>query len=328
VHRTAPREVIGSTLAELAAGDPRVVVLDADLGRSTRLTPFERRFPDRYIQLGVAEQNAIGVATGLAYAGLRPVFVTFAMFAVGLPWTQLRQAAYAGVGFTVVGTHPGLDVGPDGGTHQMLEDLALARVIPELTVLSPCDRPETVAALTAAVASGTLVYVRVGRHPVPDLHDAVDGFPFGAAEILLDAGRDCVIVTDGSMAATAVEAAAALHLQGAACCIVNIRSIKPLDVTLLRELAAHTQLMVTVENHSIIGGLGSAVAEAVADLPCTVVRLGMPDAFGTSGTAEALRAHFCLDATGVAASIKTALDSKTRTKPSLAARRRRLRATS
>ena len=147
----APREILGETLAQAAEKDPKLVVLDADLGRSTRLTPFEERYPERYLQMGVAEQNAVGVASGLVYAGFHPVFVTFTMFAIGLPWTQLRQTAYAGLPIKIIATHPGFDIGPDGGTHQMLADLALSRVIPGLVVLSPCDTPETVAAISAAL---------------------------------------------------------------------------------------------------------------------------------------------------------------------------------
>ena len=139
----APREVIGETLVALGEKDPKLIVIDCDLGLSTRLVPFEERFPERFIQLGSQEQNAIGVATGLAYAGYHPVYVSFTMFSIGLPWTQIRMAAYSKVAFTIIGTHPGFDIGPDGGTHQMMEDLALARVIPGLDVLCPADSNET-----------------------------------------------------------------------------------------------------------------------------------------------------------------------------------------
>lgn len=302
----APRDVIGDTLVEIGRTDPRLVVLDADLGRSTRLTAFEEAFPQRFLQLGVAEQNAVGVATGLSYGGFHPVFVTFAMFAVGLPWTQLRQAAYAGASLTLIGTHPGLDAGPDGGTHQMLEDLALSRVIPEVVVLSPADIPETRAAIRTAIATEGLVYVRVGRHPVPDLHTVVERYPVGKAEVLLDAGRAVVLVADGSMAATALEAGRRLVRQGVAVSVVNVRCVKPLDATLLRSLVHPTTLVATVENHSVMGGLGGAVAELLDDQPCRLLRLGVPDSFGVSATTEQLRQRFGLDADAVVQAVLTA----------------------
>jgi transketolase len=291
----APREIIGITLANLAESDAKLVVLDADLGRSTRLLPFEERFPQRYIQLGVSEQNAVGVASGLVYAGYHPVFVSFTMFSIGLTWTQIRQAAYAGLPITIIGTHPGYDIGPDGGTHQMLEDIALARVIPEIQVLTPCDTPETEAAIRAAVASPHVTYVRVGRHPVPDFHEPMSTFPIGKAEMLFDQGRDYVLIADGSMVATAMEVAKRLIASGKMVCVVNIRSIKPLDELLIRELSLQSRLLVTIENHSIYGGLGGVIAEVVSEIGGRLIRIGAPDRFGESATTEELRRINCLD---------------------------------
>jgi len=295
----APRDIIGPTLAVCAAGDERLIVLDADLGRSTRLTVFEERFPERYIQLGVAEQNAVGMASGLIYAGFRPVFVTFTMFAIGLPWTQVRQAAYAGLPLKIIGTHPGYDIGPDGGTHQMFEDLALSRVIPEIEVLTPCDTPEAIGAIQTALVSPRLTYVRIGRHPVPDLHDESVNFQIGKAEIIFERGRDFVLIADGSMVATACEVAERLSAENLKVCVVNIRTIKPLDEDLLRELCRSARLTVTVENHTVFGGLGGAVAEVVSEFGGRLLRIGSRDRFGESApTTDLLRSN-SLDVDGV-----------------------------
>ncbi len=306
----APREIIGTTLISHAENDERLIVLDADLGRSTRLTAFEERFPTRYVQLGVAEQNAIGLASGLVYAGYHPVFVTFTMFSIGLPWTQLRQAAYAGLPLKIIGTHPGFDIGPDGGTHQMLEDIALARVIPELELLTPCDTPETIAAIHAALASPRLSYVRVNRRPVPDLHSEPTDFPIGKAEIIYDQGRDYVIIADGSMVATAIDVAKQLVAKGRAVCVVNIRTIKPLDEELVLSLSKGAYLTITIENHSIYGGLGGCVAEVISTTGGRLLRIGSQDCFGESATTEELLALHKLDVQGILHRIETAIENK------------------
>ncbi len=305
----APRDIIGPTLADYAAGDERLIVLDADLGRSTRLTAFEEQYPERYIQLGVAEQNAVGMASGLIYAGFKPVFVTFTMFAIGLPWTQVRQAAYAGLPLKIIGTHPGYDIGPDGGTHQMFEDLALSRVIPEIEVLTPCDTPESIAAIQSALASPRLTYVRIGRHPVPDLHDEPVDFKIGKAEIIFERGRDYVLIADGSMVATACEVAERLRGEELQVCVVNIRTIKPLDEDLLRELCKSARLMITIENHSVFGGLGGAVAEVVSEFGGRLLRIGSRDHFGESApTTDLLRSN-ALDVNGILEQIVPAIKS-------------------
>jgi transketolase len=302
----APREIIGAVLARAAETDTRLVVLDADLGRSTRLAPFEERFPDRYIQLGVAEQNAVGMASGLVYAGYHPVFVTFTMFAIGLPWTQLRQTAYAGLPIKIIGTHPGFDIGPDGGTHQMLEDIALARVIPELVVLSPSDTPETEAAIYAALNSDKMTYVRVGRHPVPDLHSAEVVFTIGKAEVIYDQGRDLVLIADGSMVASALAVGKTLAERGVAVSVINIRTIKPIDEELIRRFSEQARLLVTVENHTVLGGLGGLIAEIASEDGTQVLRIGSRDRFGESATTEELRKLHLLDVDGILEQIREA----------------------
>lgn len=301
----APREILGTTLADIADKDEALVVLDADLGRSTRLGPFEERHPARFLQMGVAEQNAVGVASGLAYAGMKPVFVSMAMFSTGLPWTQLRMAAYAGLHVVTVGSHPGLDIGPDGGTHQMLEDLALMRSIPEFSVLTPCDTQETIEAIRWALEASGPVYVRVGRQPVRQLEHSAPFTP-GTAEIVSSGGLDVALVAEGSMVSIAYEVAQDLAAAGIGATAVNIRSIKPLDTGLLRDLAGKCPLMVTLENHSAFGGLGGAVAEVVAG-ETRLERIGTPDVFGSSATADELRGEFQLDRRGVLARLRDLL---------------------
>jgi transketolase len=297
----APRDIIGKVLADLAEEIEDLVVIDADLGRSTRLGEFERRFPARFVQVGVAEQNALGIATGLAYTGYLPVFVDFAMFAVGLGWTQLRQAAYAGVRLKVIGTHPGFDAGPDGGTHQMLEDLALARSLPGVSVLMPCDTPEVDAAIRAGLALEGVSYIRVGRYPVPDLHEAPPEYPLGRAELIRDAGRDCVLVADGSMVWPAMQAADLLESRGIHTSVVNTRWLKPFDDELIIRLGREATALVTVENHSIVGGLGGLIAEVLAQEGRPFLRLGSNERFGESGPIADLRRKHCLDADCIAA---------------------------
>jgi len=316
----SPRDALGTVLADIAARDDRLVVIDADLGRSTGLAEYERRFPDRFVQVGVAEQNALGIATGLAYAGYRPVFVSFAMFAVGLTWTQLRQAAYAGLPVTVIGTHPGLDAGPDGGTHQMCEDLALTRTIPELAVLAPADTSEVAAAVEAAYRLDRVAYVRIGRYPVPDLHAPVSLYPEGRGEVLRAEGTDCLFVAEGSGVWVSLQAAEQLAKDGIGARVLNARWIKPFDVELLRAHAAEVDLVVTVENHSALGGLGGVVAEVLTDPAAPilrpVLRLGTDDLFGESGSLEDLRIARGLTPDAIAARTVAVLRDRTSERPS------------
>lgn len=295
----APREIIGDTLVEIGKRDPTLLVIDCDLGRSTRLTPFEKAFPKRFIQLGSQEENAIGMATGLSYAGYHSVFVCFTMFSLGLPWTQIRMTAYANVPFTIIGTHPGFDIGPDGGTHQMMEDLALSRVIPRLEVHTPSDVNETRSAMEQAIGSDRLIYLRIGRQPVPVHYPETTRFQSGKADLWLDHGRDVVFIADGSMVFTAQEVAETLERQGLKTAVVNIRSVKPLDETLLRKLAVESKLLVSVENHSVLGGLGGAVAEVISEEGGRLCRIGSLDCFGESASADELRHKHQMDAEGI-----------------------------
>jgi transketolase len=303
-----PREVIGEVLCEIGACDEKLIVIDTDLGRSTRLTKFEENFPERFIQLGSAEQNGVSIACGLSYAGFHPVFVSFTMFAIALPWTQLRMAAYSGCNITILATHPGFDIGPDGGTHQLLEDLALSRVIPEAYVFLPCDRPETRAAIKKSISLDKLVIVRIGRHPVPDLHETETEFEPGKAEVLRNQGEDVVLISDGSMASVCCQVSDRLAEDSIPNSVINIRSIKPLDRDLIRHYARTSKVIVTVENHSILGGLGGAVAEIISELGGKLIRIGSPDCFGESATTEELRHSYGLDTNNIITRIKSEIE--------------------
>ncbi|MFZ3069839.1 MAG: transketolase C-terminal domain-containing protein [Anaerolineaceae bacterium] len=299
LNLVAPRDVIGDALVEIGKKDDSLLVLDCDLGRSTRLVPFETHFPERFIQLGSQEQNALSVATGLALAGYHPVFVCFTMFALGLPWTQIRMAAYAKVPFTIIGTHPGFDIGPDGGTHQMMEDIAIARVIPWLDVHTPSDANETRAAMRTLIGNERLNYIRIGRHPVPLHYPEEVRFTPGKADFWLNEGREVVLIAEGSMIFNTYEAARALRASGVGASAINIRSIKPLDEALLRQLAGESRLLVTVENHTVLGGLGGAVAEIVSEQGARLIRIGSRDVYGESATTDELRHKHGLDVEGI-----------------------------
>lgn len=295
----APRDIIGKTLLQIADEDKTLLVLDCDLGRSTRLSSFEQEFPSRFVQLGSQEQNALSVATGLSIAGYHPVLVSFTMFSIGLPWTQIRMAAYAHVPFTIIGTHPGFDIGPDGGTHQMLEDLALARVIPWFDVHTPSDINETSSAMRTLIGNNKLNYIRIGRQPVPVYYPSDVKFTPGRADFWIDQGRDVVLIADGSMIFNAYEAAHMLAERGIGISVVNIRSIKPLDEDLILKLSKESKLLVTVENHSIYGGLGGAVAEIVSTVGGRLLRIGSQDKFGESGSTDELRVKHGLDSNSI-----------------------------
>lgn len=304
----APREIIGTTLVELGRDDEKIIVIDSDLGRSTRIAPFEKEYPQRYIQVGSAEENAASIACGLAYAGFKPVFVSFTIFAIGLPWTQLRMAAYAGLPIVIIGTHPGYDVGPDGGTHQMFEDIALSRVIPEMVVLNPCDATETKAAIETALKSKQICYIRIGRHPVPDFHKNGTRFEIGKSEIIQDNGDDCLLIADGSMVATAQEIALELKALDIGTSVINIRSIKPLDKEMILERSQKSKLVISIENHSIYGGLGGLIAEAISEQPVPHIIIGAPDKFGESAKTEELREKYGLDKDGILKRINSSIE--------------------
>ncbi|RII25287.1 MAG: transketolase [Geobacter sp.] len=293
----ATRDAYGETLAELGGEDSRIVVLDADLSGSTKTGVFAKKFPERFFNMGIAEANMVGTAAGLAAVGKVPFLSTFAIFAVGRAWEQVRQSlAYPKANVKVVATHGGVTVGEDGGSHQSVEDVAIMRAVPNMTVIVPADGVETKAAIRAAAAYKGPVYVRLGRNKVPTVFPADYRFEIGKGTELV-AGTDLTFITTGLMTAQAVTAAEQLKKEGVSARVVHIGTIKPLDREIIAKAARETGVIVTAEEHSIVGGLGSAVAEVLAEeCPVPLKRVGVNDRFGTSGKAEELLKYFGLTA--------------------------------
>ncbi|HZV81252.1 MAG TPA: transketolase family protein [Geobacteraceae bacterium] len=307
----ATRDAYGEALVELGAENGNVVVLDADLSGSTKTSGFAKNFPERFFNMGIAEANMIGTAAGLAAGGKVPFASTFAIFAVGRAWEQVRQSvAYPKANVKIVATHSGVTVGEDGGSHQSVEDIAIMRAVPNMTVIVPADGVETKLAIRAAAAYNGPVYVRLGRNKVPTLFDEKYDFAIGKG-CQLRGGSDLTFVTTGLMTAPAVAAADLLAAQGISARVVHIATIKPLDEELIVAAARETGAIVTAEEHSIIGGLGGAVAELLSDrFPVPVKRVGVQDRFGTSGKAEELVKYFGLTAENLVDAAKEVLLKK------------------
>lgn len=289
MQKIATREAYGKVLVELGAENPDVVVLDADLAKSTKTIEFKKRFPHRFFDLGVAEANMIGTAAGLAAAGKIPFCSTFAVFASGRAFDQIRQSvAYPRLNVKIAASHAGITVGEDGASHQSVEDIALMRVLPNMTVFVPADAVETAGAVRVAVETDGPVYIRLGRAGVPVLHG--DDFQFVPGQAVeLRRGLDATIIACGFMVSQALEAADLLAAEGIEVSVLNFHTIKPLDVQAIVDAAQRTGLIVTAEEHSIIGGLGSAVAETLAEhYPVPMLRVGLQDVFGESGKPEEL----------------------------------------
>lgn len=301
--KIATREAYGDALAEFGAEYP-LVVLDADLSKSTKTATFQKAFPDRHINCGIAEGNMMGIAAGLATTGKIPFASSFAMFAAGRAFEQVRNSiGYPHLNVKIGATHAGITVGEDGATHQCNEDLALMRVIPGMCVINPSDAAEARAAVLAAIRHNGPVYLRFGRLAVPVIHDE-DNYEFelGRGETLCESDKDDVtIIGTGIMVDAALRAKEMLAQQGVTARVVNIHTIKPLDTELIQRAAEETGAIVTAEEHSVIGGLGSAVSEALAETcPVPVLRVGVQDVFGASGPAKDLLPVFGLDAETIA----------------------------
>ena len=299
-QRIATRESYGSALVELGREHDDFVVLDADLAAATKTGTFKRAFPDRFFDVGIAEQNLMGIAAGIAATGHKVFASTFAMFAAGRAFEQVRNSiGYPHLHVVIGATHAGISVGEDGATHQCNEDIALMRTIPGMTVVVPSDDAEARAAVRAAYEADGPVYLRLGRLAAPRLHGNGYRFELGRGVVERE-GTDVTIVACGLMVSAALEAAEALAAAGMSAEVLNIHTIKPLDGDLVVASATKTGRVVTVEEHSVIGGLGDAVCAALAEAhPVPVRKVGIQDVFGESGPAPELLAKYGLDATGI-----------------------------
>ena len=306
VKKIATRESYGNALKDLAEEFPNLVVLDADLAAATKTGIFRKAYPERHIDCGIAEANMMGVAAGLSLTGKIPFVSSFAMFAAGRAFEQVRNSiGYPHLNVKIGATHAGITVGEDGATHQCNEDIALMRTIPGMVVMCPADDVEARAAVRAALEYEGPVYIRFGRAAVPVINDRPDyKFEIGKGTVVRE-GRDVTIVATGICVDSALEAAEKLAADGIEAEVISICTIKPLDEDIIINSAKKTGKVVTVEEHSVIGGLGSAVCDALcAKLPTPVKKIGMQDVFGESGSAAALVKKYGLDADGVYASVK------------------------
>ena len=289
-NKVATREAYGKALVKLSNLNDRVVVLDADLSKSTKTADFKTAAPERFINMGIAEGNMMGVAAGLATCGKIPFASSFAMFAAGRAFEQIRNSiCYPRLNVKVCATHAGLTVGEDGATHQSVEDIALMRAIPNMTIINPVDAVETEAAILAIAEYDGPCYVRLGRLAVETINDE-NNYKFEIGKgVTLSEGNDVTIVATGMMVQLALKAKEELSKEGINAKIINIHTIKPIDCELLVKAAKETGAIVTAEEHSIVGGLGSAVSEVVTEeFPVPVVKVGIKDTFGESGKPEEL----------------------------------------
>lgn len=306
VKKIATRESYGHALVELGKEHEEVVVLDADLAEATKTGIFKKEFPERHIDCGIAECNMMGIAAGLAATGKVPFASSFAMFAAGRAFEQIRNSiGYPHLNVKIGATHAGISVGEDGATHQCNEDIALMRTIPGMVVINPSDDVEARAAVKAAYEHQGPVYLRFGRLAVPVINDRPDyKFEIGKGVVLKE-GTDLTIVATGLCVNESLMAAAKLEEEGIHAQVINIHTIKPIDADLIAEAAKKTGKIVTVEEHSVIGGLGSAVCDVLCERePVKVLKIGMNDVFGESGPAVKLLEKYGLDAAGIYAKIK------------------------
>ena len=307
----ATREAYGNALAAVGAKNKNIVVLDADLSKSTKTNVFKEQFPDRFFNVGIAEQNLISVGAGLAAAGKIPFVSSFAMFATGRAFEQIRNAVcYPKLNVKVCATHAGITVGEDGATHQSLEDIACMRVLPNMTVVVPADEAETTSVIEWAANYQGPVYVRLGRAGVDDTTPAGYQFVPGKSQTLVE-GSDLTIIACGALVGPAVEGAKELVQAGISARVINMASIKPIDKDAIVKAAQETGAILTAEEHNVVGGLGSAVAEVVVqEAPVPMAFVGVQDSFGESGTPKELMAKYGLTAKDIVAAAKNLVTRK------------------
>ena len=304
-NKIATRESFGKALVELGKENENVVVLTADLAGATKTSLFEKEFPDRFINVGIAEQNMIGISAGLATTGKIPFASTFAMFAAGRAYDQIRNSvAYPKLNVKICGTHAGVTVGEDGATHQMLEDLSLMRSIPNMTVLCTSDDVQTRWAIKEMAKIDGPVYIRLARVATPVIYNENQKFEIGKMVQIGD-GTDATVFATGVEVAEALKAKEEFEKENINIRVVDVHTIKPIDREMIIKCARETKKLITIEDHSIIGGLGTAVCEVLSEeCPTKVVRMGMQDRFGKSGKAEQLLKYFKLDSEAIIEKVK------------------------
>lgn len=312
VKRVPTRNGYGEALLELGGKDPRLVVLTADLAESTRVLDFAKKYPERFIECGVAEQNMMGIAAGLAAAGKIPFVSSYGVFSPGRNWDQMRvSVAYSNLNVKIAGAHTGVSVGPDGATHQALEDIAITRVLPNMTVVVPCDAIETKKATLAAAKMTGPVYFRFAREKTPVITTAETAFEIGKAEVFWEAGHDVAIVACGPLVYQALVAAKELHEEGIGTMVINNHTVKPMDVETITKAARECGAVVTVEEHQIMGGMGSAVAEVLAqNYPVPMEFIGMPNSFGESGEPDELLEKYGMSVVSIKEAVKKTIKRK------------------
>lgn len=312
-EKKATRNAYGETLVALAERYPDLIVLEADLSGATMTKGFKDAYPHRFFDMGISEANMQGVAAGLSVCGFQPFTNTFAMFAAGRSWEQVRNSiAYPGMNVKVVGSHGGLSVGEDGATHQCIEDFALMRAIPGMMVLCPCDAHEMTLATEALLNYRGPAYMRLGRLAVETVTNSIEGYHFelGKGTVLRD-GSDVTVVANGLMVQKALKAASILSDEGISARVLDFHTIKPLDHELLLAAAQETGAIVTTEEHNIVGGLGAAAAEYLSEVyPVPVIRHGVEDQFGRSGKAEQVLQSYGLTPERIAEKAKLAISRK------------------
>lgn len=296
-----PKDAIGPTLIEKATENERICVLSSDVSVSCNVEMFNKRFPDRFFEMGIAEQSTMSVAGGLATEGMIPVYVALAIFSCGMTFPQLRQVCNADLNVKVIGTHAGVDDGEDGSGHHALEDLAVSRSIPRLTVITPSDEYEVAAAIRAMIDYSGPVYMRVARETQPIIHKVDCKFEIGKVEVIEDCGNDFAILYEGSSLKQVLEGYDLLLNKGYKGKLVSLRSIKPLDESNIKKIADEVDVIITVENHSVIGGVYSAVSEclSVAKHRAVIKPIGFQDEFTESGTSEDIKQKYGLTAEAI-----------------------------
>ena len=299
------RDKIGEYLCEFAKNDERIYVLDSNLAKSLKTLDFEKEFPKRFVECGIAETSAMSIATGLAAEGQIPFYVNFAIFVSGTAWTQLRQAAYANLNVKMIGSYAGMDNGKDGASHHANEDLALVRSIPNVKVLIPSNAKEMKEAIKIAIEYNGPVYIRVARDNVPNV-EFDESAEIGKSNIVKDEGNEFALIYEGTAASIVYKAFETLNQKGYKGKIINIFSVKPLDVELINSLATTVKCIVTVENHSVIGGLGGTIAELLAQKPkhAPISYVGVEDVFTESGSATEVKEKYGLNVENIVSKVE------------------------